>query len=45
VLQQNSDLTTMNWPDFSGTVNTNGTTLSATISPTTGNQFFRLFHP
>jgi hypothetical protein len=45
VLQQNSDLTTTNWPDFSGTVNTNETTKSATISPTTGNRFFRLFHP
>ena len=45
VLQQNSDLTTTNWPDFSGTVNTNGTTLSATITPTTANRFFRLFHP
>ncbi len=45
VLQQNSDLTTMNWPDFSGTVNTNGTTKSVTISPATNNLFFRLFHP
>jgi hypothetical protein len=45
VLQQNSDLTTTNWPDFSGTVNTNVTTKSATISPATDTRFFRLFHP
>jgi len=45
VLQQNSDLGATSWPDFSGTVNTNGTTISATINPTTDNRFFRLFHP
>ena len=45
VLQQNSDLATTNWPDFSGTVNTNETTKSATISPATNNLFFRLRHP
>ena len=44
-LQQNSNLSTMNWLDFSGTVTTNGTTKSATISPATNNLFFRLRHP
>ena len=44
-LQQNSNLSTTNWPDFSGTVTTNGTTKSATISPATNNLFFRLRHP
>jgi hypothetical protein len=44
-LQQNSNLSTMNWLDFSGTVTTNGTTKSATISPATNNLFFRLCHP
>jgi hypothetical protein len=45
VLQQNSNLTTMNWLGFSGTINTNTTTKSATISPATNNLFFRLRHP
>ena len=45
VLQQNSDLTTLNWLEFSGTINTNETTKSATISPATSNLFFRLRHP
>ena len=45
VLQQNSNLTTMNWLEFSGTINTNTTTKSATISPATNNLFFRLRHP
>ena len=45
VLQQNSDLAPPNWADFSGTVNTNGMTKSATISLTTDNLFFRLYHP
>jgi hypothetical protein len=45
VLQQNSNLTPANWLNFSGTVNTNGTTVSATISPATNNLFFRLRHP
>ena len=45
VLQQNSDLATTNWLDFSGTVNDNGTTKSASITPLTDSQFFRLRHP
>jgi hypothetical protein len=45
VLQQNSDLTTTNWPDYSGSLSTNATTISATISPVTGNRYYRLFHP
>jgi hypothetical protein len=45
VLQQNSDLATKNWSAFSGTVNDNGTIKSATITPLTGTQFFRLYHP
>jgi FG-GAP-like repeat len=44
-LQQNSNLTTINWLGFSGTINTNTTTKSATISPATNNLFFRLRHP
>jgi len=45
VLQQNSDLTSANWLDFNGTVNDDGTTKTAIITPLTGNQFFRLYHP
>jgi hypothetical protein len=44
-LQQNSDLTTMNWLDYSGTVTTNDTTKSATINPAASKLFFRLYHP
>jgi hypothetical protein len=42
VLQQNSDLTTTNWTSFDGTINSNSTTMSATITPAAGNLFFRL---
>ena len=41
-LQQNSDLRTTNWFNFAGTVNDNGTTKSATISPPSGTLSFRL---
>ncbi len=44
-LQQNSDLTSANWLDFNGTVNDDGTTKTAIITPLTGNQYFRLYHP
>jgi hypothetical protein len=42
VLQQNSDLNTLNWTPVGLPVSTNGTTLSVTISPPAGNLFFRL---
>ena len=42
VLQQNSDLNTANWKNSGLLVTTNGSTLSVTISPPTGNLFFRL---
>jgi hypothetical protein len=45
VLQQKSNLATPNWPDFNGAVNDDGTTKTAIITPLTGNQFFRLYHP
>jgi hypothetical protein len=45
VLQQNSNLAPANWLNFSGTLNTNGTIISATINPATNNLFFRLRHP
>ena len=45
VLQQNSDLTSANWLDFNGTVNDDGTTKTAIITPLIGNQYFRLYHP
>jgi hypothetical protein len=45
VLQQNSDLATTNWTDFISRVNDDGTTKSAIITPLTGNQYFRLYHP
>jgi hypothetical protein len=45
VLQQKTNLTTINWLNFSGTLSTNGTTISATINPATNNLFFRLRHP
>jgi hypothetical protein len=45
VLQQNSDLTTTNWPDYSGSLSTNETSVSATISPVAGNSFYRLYRP
>jgi hypothetical protein len=42
VLQQNSDLNTANWVNTGLLITTNGTTESVTISPSTGNLFFRL---
>ena len=45
VLQQNTNLAPANWSNFSGTFSTNGTTITATISPATNNLFFRLRHP
>jgi hypothetical protein len=45
VLQQNSDLTTANWTPVGLPVSTNGATMSVTISPPTGNLFFRLNNP
>jgi hypothetical protein len=45
VLQQNSNLTTVNWTPVGLPVTTNGATLSVTISPPTGNLFFRLNSP
>ena len=46
VLQQKTNLApATSWLNFSGTVNTSGTTNSVTISPATNNLFFRLRHP
>jgi hypothetical protein len=45
VLQQNSDLNTANWINTGLLITTNGTTESITISPSTGNLFFRLNSP
>ena len=45
VLQQNSDLNTANWTPVGLPVNTNGATMSVTISPPAGNLFFRLNSP
>ena len=42
VLQQNSDLTTVNWTPVGLPITTNGSTLSVTVSPPAGNLFFRL---
>jgi len=42
VLQQNSNLNTANWINTGLLITTNGTTESVTISPSTGNLFFRL---
>jgi hypothetical protein len=41
-LQTNNNLTTSNWVNFGGTVNSNGGTNSAIFSPPAGNLFFRL---
>jgi hypothetical protein len=43
-LQQNSDLTTTSW-STSGGISDNGTNKSITITPPTGNLFFRLKQP
>jgi hypothetical protein len=42
VLQTNSDLTTTNWGDYTGTVDSNGGTNSVTFKKSTGSLFFRL---
>ena len=42
LLQQNGSLTTTNWSGFVGTTNDDGTNKSVTITPPTGNLFFRL---
>jgi hypothetical protein len=45
VLQQNSNLATVNWTPVGLPITTNGATLSVTISPPVGNLFFRLNSP
>ncbi|MFZ0827561.1 MAG: hypothetical protein WAO02_09085 [Verrucomicrobiia bacterium] len=42
VLQTNADLTTTNWGDYTGPVNSRGGTNSVTLSKSTGSLFFRL---
>ena len=42
VLQQNLNLSTTNWSNFSGTTNDDGTNKSVTITPPTGTLYFRL---
>lgn len=45
-LQQNSDLANTNgWFAYGGTINDNGTIRSVTITPPTGNHFYRLLRP
>ena len=44
-LQQNSDVNTVHWTLFSGTVNNDGTTKNVNLSSPTGNNYFRLIHP
>ena len=45
-LQQNSNVTnSAGWSPYGGTVSTNSSVSSVTISPPTGNLFFRLSHP
>jgi hypothetical protein len=44
-LQQSTNLSTTNWTAFSGTVFSNGATMSVTNSLQAGNVFYRLFHP
>jgi hypothetical protein len=45
IFQQNSNLNPTNWTPYGGIITTNGDTVSATISTSAGNIFFRLFHP
>jgi beta-glucosidase len=45
VLQQNPDLTTTNWSNFSGTVNDDGVNKRVTNNPSTNHMFFRLVFP
>jgi len=44
-LQTNNNLNTSNWPGYSGAINTSNGTNSVTITPPTGNLFFRLHNP
>jgi hypothetical protein len=44
VLQTNSDLTTTNWGNYTGTVDGSGGTNSVTFKKSTGSLFFRLKH-
>ena len=44
VLQTNSDLTTTNWGDYTGPVNSDGVTNSVSLNKSTGSLFFRLKH-
>ena len=44
-LQQNGGINTTNWTAYVGTVSSNATTMSVTIPTSTGNKFFRLYHP
>ena len=41
-LQTNADLTTTNWGDYGGTINSGGGTNSAAFTPSPGSLFFRL---
>ena len=41
-LQTNADLTTANWGDYSGPVNTTNAVSSLTVSPSPATLFFRL---
>jgi len=45
VLQQNSNFVPANWLTATNAVGVVGTNNRATVSPLTGNAFFRLFHP
>jgi hypothetical protein len=44
VLQTNSDLTTTNWGDYPGTVDSSDGTNSVTFKKSDGSLFFRLKH-
>jgi hypothetical protein len=44
-LQTNANLSTANWGDYGGTINTVKGTNRVTITPPTGNLFFRLSNP
>jgi len=44
VLQTNTDLTTTNWGDYTGTVDSSGGTNSVTFKKSEGSLFFRLKH-
>ena len=45
VLQESSDLSAGSWTNSTQAVITNGSQRSITVSPLTGNKFFRLYHP